>query len=55
MQSVHITWVVSSIPAHGEVYLLQIIVIKCVSDVRKAGGFLWVLLFPLPIKLTTTI
>jgi hypothetical protein len=27
-------------------------VIKFVSDLRQVGGFLWVLQFPLPIKLT---
>ena len=31
------------------------IVIKVVSDLRQVGGFLWVLRFPLPIKLTATI
>ena len=30
-------------------------VIKFVSDFRQVGGFLRVLRFPLPIKLTTTI
>jgi hypothetical protein len=30
-------------------------VIKFVSDLRQVGGFLWVLLFPSPIKLTATI
>ena len=35
-----------------EVYLIQHYVIKCVSDLRQVGGFLRVLLFPLPIKLT---
>jgi hypothetical protein len=29
-------------------------VIKFVSDFRQVGGFLWVLQFPPPIKLTTT-
>jgi hypothetical protein len=44
VQSVHITTkVVSSNPAHGEVYL------------RQVGGFLRVLQFPLPIKLTAMI
>ena len=32
---------------------IQHYVIKCVSDLRQVGGFLWVLRFPLPIKLTT--
>jgi hypothetical protein len=46
---------VSSYSAHGEVYLIQLYVIKFVSDVRQAGGFLRVLWFPLPIKLTAMI
>jgi hypothetical protein len=46
---------VSSYPAHGEVYLIQLYVIKFVSDVRQVGGFLRVLWFPLPIKLTAMI
>jgi len=39
-------------PVHGEVYSIQHYVIKFVSDLRQAGGFLWVLQFPPPIKLT---
>ena len=39
----------------GEVYSIQQYVIKFVSDLRQAGGFLRVLRFPPPIKLTTTI
>ena len=40
-QSVHITpKVVSSNPAHGEVYSIQHYVIKFVSDLRHVGGFL---------------
>ena len=39
----------------GEVYSIQYYVIKFVSDLRQVGGFLLVLLFPPPIKLTTTI
>jgi hypothetical protein len=35
-----ITKVVSSNPAHGEVYLIQHYVIKFVSDLRQVGGFL---------------
>jgi hypothetical protein len=31
---------------------IQHYVIKCVSDMRQVGGFLWVLRFPSPIKLT---
>jgi hypothetical protein len=50
------TKVVSSNPVHGEVYLIQHYVIKCVSDLwQVGGGFLRVLWFPPPIKLTTTI
>ena len=41
MQSVSITTkVVSSNPINGEVYLVQHYVIKFVSDLRDAGGFL---------------
>ena len=39
----------------GEVYLIQHYVIKMVSDVRQVCGFLRLLLFPPPIKLTTMI
>jgi hypothetical protein len=46
--------VVSSNPVHGEVYSIQHYVIKFVSDLRQVGGFLRVLLFPPPIKLTAT-
>jgi hypothetical protein len=56
MQSVPITTnVVSSNPAHGEVYLIQHYVMKFVSDLLQVGSFLRVLRFPPPIKLTTTI
>ena len=56
MQSVLITTkVVSSNPVHGEVYSIQNYVIKFVRDLRQVGGFLCVLRFPLPIKLTATI
>ena len=41
----------SSNPTHGEVYVIQHYVIKFVSDLQ-VGGFLWVLQFPPPIKLT---
>ena len=34
------------------VYWMQHYVIKFVSDLRQFGGFLWVLRFPQPIKLT---
>ena len=36
------TNVVSSNPAHREVYLIQHYVIKFVSDLKQVGGFLWV-------------
>ena len=56
MQSVHITTkIVSSNPAHGEVYSIQHYVIMFVSDLRQFGGFLRVFPFPAPIKLTATI
>ena len=48
------TEVVSSNPAHGEVYSIQHHVIKFVSDLPKVSGFLRVLRFPPPMKLTTT-
>ena len=49
------TKVVSLNPARGEVYLIQHHVIKFVSDLRQVGGFLRVLRFPPPIKLTNNI
>jgi hypothetical protein len=56
LQSVSITTkVVRSNPVHGEVYLIQHYVIKFVSDLRHVCGFLQVLWFPPPIKLTATI
>jgi len=39
----------------GEVYSIQHYVIKFVSDLRQDSGFLRVLQFPPPIKLTTKI
>ena len=40
VQSVHITTkVVSSNPAHAEVYSIQYYVIKFVSDLRQVGSF----------------
>jgi hypothetical protein len=39
----------------GEVYSIQHYVIKFVSDMRQVSGFLQVLRFPPPIKLTATI
>ena len=47
--------VVSLNPVHGKVYSIQHYVIKFVSNLRHVGGFLRVLHFPQPIKLTTTI
>jgi hypothetical protein len=56
MQSVSITTnIVSSNPIHSEVYLMQHYVIMLVYDLRQIVGFLWVLRFPAPIKLNTTI
>ena len=46
------TNVVSSNPIHGEVYSMQLNVIKFVSDLWQVDGFLQVLRFPPPIKLT---
>jgi hypothetical protein len=55
-QSVHITTkVVGSNPAHIEVHSIQCCVIRFVSDLRQVSGFLRVLQFPPPIKLTATI
>ena len=56
VQSEHITNVVVSLnPVSDEVYSIQHHVIKFVSDLRQFGGYLWVLRFPPPIKLTVTI
>ena len=53
MQSVPITTkVVSLNPTHGEVYSIQHYVINFVSDLCQVSGFLWVLRFPQPKKLT---
>jgi hypothetical protein len=49
------TKVVSFNSAHGEVYSIQNYVIKFDSDLQQVGGFLRVLRFPSPIKLTATI
>ena len=49
-----ITKVVSSNPAHCEVYSIQYYVIKFVSDLREVGGFLQALRFPPPINMTST-
>ena len=45
----------SSNPAHGEVSSLQYYVKQFVSDLLQVGGFIRVLRFPPPIKLTSTI
>jgi hypothetical protein len=45
----------SSNSDHGEVYSIQHYVIKFVTDLRQIGGFLLVLRFPPPIKLTAMI
>jgi hypothetical protein len=49
------TNVVNSHPANGEVYSILHYVIKFVSDLRQVGGFLHVLRFPPPIKLTAMV
>ena len=49
------TKVVGSNPVHCEVYSIQHYVIKFVSDLQQIDGFLRVLRFPPPIKLTATI
>ena len=49
------TYFVSSIPTHGEVYLIQHFVHKFISDLRQVGGFCRVLRFPPPIEVTVTI
>ena len=48
------TKIVSLNPIYGKVYSIQHYVIKFVSDLQQVSGFLWVLRFPPPIKLTTT-
>jgi hypothetical protein len=42
-------------PVHGEVYSIQYYVINVFSVLRQVGGFLRVLRFPPPIKLTSMI
>ena len=46
------TKVLSSNSVHGEVYSMQIYVIKSASDLLQVVGFHCVLRFPLPINLT---
>jgi len=56
VESVPITTkVVSSNHAHGEMFSIQLYVIKSVSDLQQVYGFLQILMFPLPIKLNATI
>ena len=56
MQSVPFTTnVVSSNLVYGAVYSIQHYEIKLVNVLLRVGGFLRVLRFPPPIKLTTTI
>ena len=56
VQSVPITTnMVSLNPIQREVDLIQQYVIKFFSDLRQVSGFLRVLWFPPPIKLTVTI
>ena len=52
-KQVHILFLVYN-PAHGEMYSIQHYVIKFVIDLRQVVGFLRVLRFPPPIKLTAT-
>ena len=47
--------IVSVNPAHREVYLIQHYMIKFVSYLLQVDGFLRVLCFPPPIKLTAMI
>jgi hypothetical protein len=42
------------IPAHDEIFSMQHYVLKLVSDFRQVGGFLQVLQFTPPMKLTAT-
>jgi len=49
------TKLVRSDHVHSEIYSIQHYVIKFVSDLRQDGGFLRVIRFPPPIKLTTSI
>jgi hypothetical protein len=56
VQSVAITSeVMSSNPAHGEVYSIQQFVIKFASNMQQVGGFLQIPRFPPPINQTATI
>ena len=42
-------------PAHGKVHLIQIYVIKFVSDLHQVGAFLWDIMVHPPIKPTAMI
>ena len=53
VQSVPVT--TKAVSSNPEMYSIQHYVIKFVSDLRQVGGFLWLLRFPPPIKLTATI
>jgi hypothetical protein len=56
VKGVKVICVVISNPTNGNVYSIQLYVIKYVSDLQQVGGFLWVPKFPPPIKqLTVTI
>ena len=56
VQSVPITTkVMNSNPVYDDVYLIQHYVIKFVSELPQVGGFLRILQFPPPIKLTAMI
>ena len=55
MQSVPIINNVGNSNSSYEVYSIQHLVIKLVNDLRQVDGFLRVLRFPPPIKLTATI
>jgi hypothetical protein len=49
------TNLVGSKHVHSEIYSIEHYVIKFVSDMRQVSGFLRVIRFPPPIKLTTSI
>ena len=48
------TKVLRSNLARGEVYSIQLYVIKCVSDLRQIGGFLRIFRLLSPIKCSST-
>jgi hypothetical protein len=50
--SAYIPTKVVSLNPNRKVYWTQLYVIKFVSDLRWVSGFIWVLQFPPPIKLT---